>query len=124
MRIHHLALHVADVERSRGFYGGLLGLEELRRSMAEGILRSIWLAAGESVLMLERRLAGAGSDSGSGHLLAFRVDDLDAWETRLDAAGVLIDGRNSTTLYIRDPDGHRVGLSAYPFDPAPADRAA
>jgi hypothetical protein len=64
--------------------------------------------------MLERRLAGSGPEQGSGHLLALAVDDLSEWEERLAAAAVPIDGRSEWTLYCRDPDGHRVGLSSYP----------
>jgi hypothetical protein len=29
-----------------------------------------------------------------------------------------VDDRTPATLFFRDPDGHRVGLSAYRFDPA------
>jgi glyoxylase I family protein len=116
--IHHIALRVADVERSRAFYSGLLGLRELRRfeEEPEG-LRSVWLAAGPAVVMLEKRLKGAGSDAGSGHVLALAVDSLREWEERLRAAGIAVDDRTAYTLYLRDPDGHRVGLSVYRFDP-------
>jgi len=126
MRVHHLALRVADVERSRAFYAGLLGLRELRRSLDESGLRSVWLEAGDALLMLERRLAGTGVDTGSGHLLAFDVraetdagEALAAWEQRLSTAGVTLDGRTAHTLYLRDPDGHRVGLSVYPLRQSP-----
>jgi len=34
----------------------------------------------------------------------------------LQAAGVRIEDRTAYTLYLRDPDGHRVGLSVYRFD--------
>ncbi len=116
MRVHHLALRVTDIERSHAFYSGVLGLGELRRALAGGTLRSVWLSMGESVLMLELRLAGAGSEAGSGHLLAFAVEDLDVWAARLDSAGVAIDGRSQATLYFRDPDGHRVALSVHPLE--------
>ena len=115
MRVHHLALRVADPERSAGFYSGLLGLAERRRLAAEdGSLRAIWLEAGGVLLMLERRLRGAGAEAGSGHLLAFAVDDLPAWEARLLVAGVAVEDRTAHTLFVRDPDGHRVGLSTHP----------
>jgi catechol 2,3-dioxygenase-like lactoylglutathione lyase family enzyme len=66
--------------------------------------------------MLETQLKGAGPESGSGHVLALAVDSLHEWEERLQAAGVRIEDRTAYTLYLRDPDGHRVGLSVYRFD--------
>jgi hypothetical protein len=65
--------------------------------------------------MLERSLRGAGPAQGSGHVLAFEAGDLRLWEERLAAAGVPIDDRTEATLFIRDPDGHRVGLSVHRF---------
>jgi glyoxylase I family protein len=114
--VHHVALRVADVERALGFYGGLLGLPVLRRFEEPALpLRSAWLQAGPLVLMLERRLRGEGPNTGSGHLLAFAVSDLDAWRNRLATAGVPTSDRTTHTLFVRDPDGHRVGLSDFDF---------
>lgn len=108
-----MALRVSDCDRSAAFYAGLLGLPELRRVGDEGGLRAIWLRAGDVVLMLETSLRGRGPAEGSGHLLALAVDRLADWEARLQAAGVPIDDRTPHTLYVRDPDGHRVGLTVY-----------
>lgn len=116
-RLHHLALRVSDCERSLAFYSGLLGLPEVRRFEEGGAARAVWLRAGDALIMLERRLRGAGPAGGSGHLLAFEADGLEAWERRLAAAGVPIDDRTAQTLFIRDPDGHRVGLSVHRFAP-------
>jgi catechol 2,3-dioxygenase-like lactoylglutathione lyase family enzyme len=118
MGLHHLALRVADLERSLAFYRDRLGLSEVRREVVPGgASGSVWLAADDVLLMLETRLRGAGPEAGSGHLLAFRVDDLATWEARLSAAGIAIEDRTAHTLYLRDPDGHRVGLSAFPWPP-------
>lgn len=111
MRIHHVALRVADCARAARFYRDLLGLPELRRR-DDGT--AVWLAAGDAVLMLETALRGAGADAGSGHLLALAVDALGPWEARLAGAGVAIVDRTEHTLYFQDPDGHRVGLSVFP----------
>jgi catechol 2,3-dioxygenase-like lactoylglutathione lyase family enzyme len=114
-RIHHVALRVADLERSLAFYGGVLGLAEARRFDESGGVRSIWMSVGGAVLMLEREIKGSGASEGSGHVLVFAVSDLAAWESRLAAAGVAIADRTAATLYVIDPDGHRVGLSVFPL---------
>jgi len=123
MRAHHLALRVADPERAAAFYSGVLGLERLRRQPEAGTPRSIWLALGEAILMLETSLAGSGPVEGSGHLLALAVDDLAGWKERLAAAGVPIEGGTEWTLYFRDPDGHRVALSCFPSGAEPGGSA-
>ena len=64
-RVHHVALRVADPEQSVLFYGDLLGLREVRRFEEGGRVRSIWLDAGNAVLMLERAIKG-GPSAGSG----------------------------------------------------------
>jgi len=120
VRIHHVALRVADCSRAAEFYSGLLGLPELRRFAAEGGPRAVWVRAGDAVLMLERELKGTGVQKGSGHVLVLAVNDLASWEARLQEAGIPVDDRTAYTLYVRDPDGHRVGLSVYRFDTAGA----
>ena len=112
-RVHHLALRVADCARAAAFYSGVLGFPEVRRFEEGDGVRSIWLRSGDAILMLETALRGAGPDAGSGHVLVFAVDALPAWEERLAAEGIAIDDRTSYTLYLRDPDGHRVGLTVF-----------
>jgi catechol 2,3-dioxygenase-like lactoylglutathione lyase family enzyme len=109
VRIHHLALRVRDLDAARDFYGGLLGLPEVRRDGA----RSVWLRAGDAVLMLEQNLRGKGPEEGSGHVLALAVDDLASWEEKLSAVGIAVEDRTEHTIFVRDPDGHRVGLSVF-----------
>jgi len=113
--IHHMALRVADPARALAFYGGVLGLPEVRRFDEGGRVRSIWVRIGDAVLMLEREIRGQGAPEGSGHVVAFAVADLATWEDRLAAAGLRIADRTASTLYVLDPDGHRVGLSVFDF---------
>lgn len=116
MKMHHLALRVIDPDLSARFYGGLLGLRELsRHAGADGSPRAVWLALGDAVLMLERSLLPPGPSSGSAHVLVLGVDDLSVWEAKLAVAGVTIVERTAFTLYLHDPDGHRLGLSTFRF---------
>ena len=113
--IHHVALRVADVERAVAFYRGLLGLPLLRRLDAtDGCIRAVWLRAGPSVLMLEQTLRGEGEATGSGHVLALAVTDLAAWSEHLGKLGIRVSDRTGHTIYLTDPDGHRVGLTVFP----------
>ena len=113
-RIHHVAIRVADPVASLAFYSGVLGLPEVRRFQEKGRVRSIWVRAGDAVLMLEREIKGSGPGAGSGHVLVLEVDDLEDWVGRLAIAGRRPLERTASTLYIADPDGHRVGLSVHP----------
>jgi catechol 2,3-dioxygenase-like lactoylglutathione lyase family enzyme len=112
--IHHVALRVADPEASLAFYAGVLGLRETRRSAEDGRVRSIWVRAGDAVVMLERDLKAAGPASGSGHVLVLEAEDLEAWTARLARAGHPVAARTESTVYVLDPDGHRVGLTVFP----------
>lgn len=115
-RMHHLALRVADPELSARFYVELLGLRELCRHAGEdGSPRAVWLALGDAVLMLERTLLPPGASAGSAHVLVLGIEDLGVWAARLAAAGVAIVERTAFTVYLHDPDGHRVGLSTFRF---------
>ena len=112
--IHHVAIRVADPEASLAFYRDVLGLPEVRRLHDVGRVRSIWVRAGGCALMLEREIKGTGPAAGSGHVLVLEVSDLDEWVTRLERAGHALLDRTASTVYVADPDGHRVGLTVFP----------
>jgi catechol 2,3-dioxygenase-like lactoylglutathione lyase family enzyme len=103
-------------EEARRFYGGLLGLDEMRRP--EGLREShgLWFRAGAQELHLgcDRTHAAAGRPHPG-----FRVgssDDLDDLASRLAAAGFpvewddRIEGRKR--FYTRDPFENRIELLA------------
>jgi glyoxylase I family protein len=106
-------MRTRDVAKLETFYARALGFEVLRRDAARG---SVWLEAGGAVVMIERAAEGEPAvDAGSMDLVAFAVDDKEAWRARLEAAGVRIEDQTEYTLYFRDPDGRRVGVSAFPL---------
>ena len=111
-----MALRVKDCLASARFYEQAFSLREVRRIEDNGSIRAIWLRAGETVLMLERSIRGAGLREGSGHVLIFPALSLADAEKRLADLGIKVADRTPSTLYVEDPDGHRAGLSVFRFD--------
>ena len=123
---HHLAIQVRDLERTAAFYRGVIGLsEQVRHYREDGTLRSIWLdVPGGGFIALEAcagapALDGFRDDAPGLHLLALRIDPAAraAVERELEGHGVSIVHRTRWTLYVRDPEGNRIGLSHHPLDP-------
>jgi catechol 2,3-dioxygenase-like lactoylglutathione lyase family enzyme len=111
VRIHHIALRTLEVDRLVAFYGWLLGLRVTRRDDARG---SVWLDARGTIVMIERAAAGEpGIPPATMELVAFAVDDREAWRDRLTRARVHIESETDHTLYFRDPDGRRVAVSTW-----------
>lgn len=118
------ALYVDDLERSRHFYVGILGLKIL---LSDERLCALDVA-GRHVLLLflrgasnhDMRVPGgmipAHDSSGQIHI-AFSIgrDQLHAWEASLLSAGVAIISRvvwprGGESIYFRDPDQHLLEL--------------
>jgi catechol 2,3-dioxygenase-like lactoylglutathione lyase family enzyme len=113
MRVHHVAFRTTDLARLERFYVDAVGLAVIRREPD----RSTWLDAGGTIVMLERRDPGEPSvPADSKELVAFAIgpETRVLYTERLSRAGVTIEGRTAYTLYVRDPDGRRIGLSSYP----------
>jgi catechol 2,3-dioxygenase-like lactoylglutathione lyase family enzyme len=113
LRLHHVALRARDPSVTTDFYASVIGLPVVRRDTERG---SVWLDARGVVLMIEQAEAGEPPVPPHGkELLAFAIDDREAWRLRLEAAGVAIEAETAHTLYFRDPDGRRVAVSTYAF---------
>src|ERR1022692_293737 len=105
-------MRTRDVDRLERFYRGPLGFELVRRKDGRG---SVWLDAGGALLMIER----ASPDepqiaTGTKELVAFAVEDKEAWRARLANARIALEDETPHTLYFRDPDGRRVAVSTWP----------
>ncbi len=119
MNLHHLALRTGDLPRLVRFYGELLGLP----AVADHSPRSVWLRAGPTILMLERAEPGEPPPpAGLMELVAFAIAPAERapLRARLQQAGVPVEAETGFTLYFRDPDGRRVGLSHHPAPAPPA----
>jgi len=108
--INHITLAVRDLDRSWAFWVDTLGGRPLMRSP-----RSAYLLAGELWLCLvvdPRRPAQPSPDYT--HLaLDVSADDFDDLRARVLASGAVPFQENVTegdSLYVFDPDGHRVEL--------------
>jgi catechol 2,3-dioxygenase-like lactoylglutathione lyase family enzyme len=113
-RLHHLALRTPDVSRLVTFYRAWFGLDVAR----DAAPRAVWLALDPmAVLMIEQAQPGEpGIPGGSLELLALALssEERAALRERLVRAG-LLEAETQHTLYFRDPDGRRVGVSSYPL---------
>lgn len=124
--IDHVTLVVADLNRSREFFAGLLGMKEVPRP--DFGFPGLWFQAGSTQVHLniespEAGTAGLKYDASSitrALHVAFTVPDAYAASKVLEARGVEIiagprqrpDG--AWQLYILDPDGHQIEITSPP----------
>ena len=123
MRVHHLAVLVADLDAAERFYAGVLGLPVLRRWDDDaGRPRSIWVGLdGDAFLALERAARPdprRADDAPGWHCVALAITapERELWRTKLAAAGHPVERETAYTLYTRDPEGNLVALSHYPLN--------
>jgi catechol-2,3-dioxygenase len=113
-RLHHIALRTRDLDGLVAFYARWFRLSVVRETRP----RSVWLGLGpEAVLMIE--LADADEPAparGSLDLIALAVSAERRTLLREELVrAALLEGETQHTLYFRDPDGRRVGVSSYPL---------
>ncbi|MEX0824540.1 MAG: VOC family protein [Pirellulaceae bacterium] len=118
LQLNHVALHVADVDRSVRFYGTIMQLPTLERPAFD--FPGAWFRLGDDqeLHLIGNRAAEVQSHHRGTHF-ALVVDDLDAWEAHLDRHGaermqrkLRPDGAEQT--FVIDPDGHWVELCKLP----------
>lgn len=119
----HVTLVVSDVEASRQFYVGLLGLREVERPAFD--FDGAWFQCGPVQIHVTLSDENSGlpgwadrnvGRASRGHHFAFQVDDVPQAVQLISNANVQIvagpKGRpdGATQVYVADPDGHLVEL--------------
>jgi catechol 2,3-dioxygenase-like lactoylglutathione lyase family enzyme len=99
-------------DEARGFYGGVLGLEEIEKPPALRARGGVWFRVGAQELHVG--IEEPFTPATKAHP-ALRVADLDALRARLDAAGATIVEDDGTIagvrrFYTADPFGNRIEL--------------
>jgi catechol 2,3-dioxygenase-like lactoylglutathione lyase family enzyme len=113
--INHIALHVADVEKSVAFFGEVLGLKRIARPQMN--VPGAWFRIGntQQLHLIGGRVQPVHSAIRGDHF-TMEVDDIAAWEVQLRGFGVecVVWPRpdDATSIFLKDPDGHVVELLA------------
>jgi catechol 2,3-dioxygenase-like lactoylglutathione lyase family enzyme len=123
--VHHIAIQCRDLAGMVRFYEKVLRLRVERRWQSElevdrGADRSVWFRAGNSALERcdgEPRPPPWQSDQPGLHLLALEIpwQNRAIWLAWLQYSGAEVVFESAWTVYVRDPEGNRIGLSHFPF---------
>src|SRR5262245_14677679 len=111
-RLDHASVRIRNLEQSRKFYEGVLGLAPLPRP--DFGFPGMWYDLGPGQLhLIENQSTAAAIDPTNPHF-AIQVDDLDALRRQVKAAGIEMVEFGGDQFWILDPDGNTVELRAAP----------
>lgn len=114
MRLNHVLLYVADVERALEFYETRLGFDRIEVSLP-GYARLV-APEGDATIGLHRISPDATPPGNEGVRLYLEVENLDAVCRQLAEQGVAFDQMPEDMpwgwrhAYLKDPDGHLLSL--------------
>ena len=114
LELNHVAIHVADVERSCAFYREVLGLKQIPRPAFS--FPGAWFQLGPSqeLHIIGQREGEPLGGPRSNHF-ALRVPSIREAEAQLKAKGVPYQGPwqrpdGAWQIFLADPDGHFIEL--------------
>jgi len=117
-RMLHTGLIIGDLQRSRAFYEGLLGLTPNPHRPDFGF-EGVWYDIGANqvhLMVVPNPYAGMQRPEHGGRdtHIAFSVDDVAPVRAALDAAGIPYSMSKSgrAAVFCRDPDGNALEFSA------------
>lgn len=115
-KLLHASLLVADLDRARGFYEGVLGLSP-SPSRPEMSFDGVWYDLGEAQIHLlclpnPDAVDGRPAHGGRDRHTALAVQGWDELRAKLDAAGIAytLSRSGRSALFVRDPDGNALEL--------------
>lgn len=118
LELNHVALLVADLDRSCEFYLRVLKLLPLPRPAFD--FPGAWFRLGrqQELHLIGGRVEQVSSGSRSNHF-ALLVDDIGAWEKHLTAVSANFRPRKfrpdgAEQIFVSDPDGHVIELCTQP----------
>ncbi len=118
VELNHVAIHVADVERSCNFYGNVMQLEKLPRPAFDFDGAWFRLGAIQELHIIGNRTLDVVAAPRGNHF-ALMVDHLDDWESHLRENDIEMYPRRvrpdgAQQLFLHDPDGHAIELCTPP----------
>ncbi len=114
--VHHVSFSVRNLDASRAFYEGVLGLETIDRP--EMGLPGVWYGAGNAEIHLIQKPEGAdlgqappGVNPLANHM-AFEIEDYEKVRDALVARGLEVLAPDGTRgqMWVQDPDGNVIEL--------------
>lgn len=119
-QIDHVSVIITNLERSRRFYGGVLGLKEIAKPRTFNF-QVLWFDLGNQQLHL---LLKPQADTISARHFALRVQDVEAARRYFNERGVAVEETTPIPkcdrFFIADPDQNRIEIIQWiePYDPA------
>jgi len=111
--LDHVGIYVKDLVNSVVFYGEVFGFQ-VARTMETSTSKIAFLDVGGGTLELIQRPGAPGKTGGPWSHVAFKVDDYDAMESRLEDMGLELRkvtlGDGSRIAFFKDPDSHDVEI--------------
>jgi catechol 2,3-dioxygenase-like lactoylglutathione lyase family enzyme len=121
--IDHVALAVADVERSAKWYTEVLGFEPLHQGMWNGV--PVFIGKGNTAIALFPARGDHSAVTAPGGIamlhLAFRANRQNFLlaQDELKRRGIAFEFQDheiSHSIYFNDPDGHELEITTYEFE--------
>jgi catechol 2,3-dioxygenase-like lactoylglutathione lyase family enzyme len=124
--INHVVLHVADVKRSKRFYMEVLGFEDRNVSVGPSMKASFLRCGVQGLDLFEVSSGDVHGGEEMNHMaLCVAADDLDEIVTELSRVGIETSDRTPrNTVFISDPDGHRIEMLPLSSDERALERGA